>query len=268
MSPDPAMVAPGAAPGTGVTRAHERVLTGCAAGFSLLEMTIVLLIVALLLGGMLNPLGALLDARKRTQAQAQLEQIREALLGFAMAYGHLPCPSTTEDPTSADYGMHDPACDTDRTTEGYLPWRALGLAEVDPWGISRSASGAPFNGYWRYRVDRNFSNPLALIAITTAPAENLSIQDGNGTLLTAPTETPVALVYSTGANLVPDGENADYEGAPCGNASGHARGGSRACPDGEPLYQAGAVGAGFDDLMVWISRPRLFNTMVMAGRLP
>ena len=97
--------------------------------------------------------------------------------------------------------------------------------------------------------------------------------DGRGVLLTAPTETPVAIVYSTGANLAQDGENTPFERAPCGNASGYDPGAGTACPDGEPLYQGGDVsGAGsnaeFDDILVWLSRPRLFNRMVTAGRLP
>ena len=107
----------------------------------------------------------------------------------------------------------------------------------------------------------------------TVLADNLSVVDSWGKLLTAPTETPVAIIFSTGANLTPDGENTPFEGAPCGNVSGYDAGGGTSCPDGEPLYQAGDVsgtgaGAIFDDVLVWMSRPRLFNRMVTAGRLP
>ena len=242
-------------------------------GFSLLELAIALMILALVLGGMLNPLGSLLDARKRAEAGTGLERTREALLGFAMINGYLPCPATATDPNDNRYGLEDASCDTDPAAEGYLPWRTLGLPETDPWGLPRNAGADPFNGYWRYRVDRNFSNAAAPFTMKTALAENLSVIDGNGKLLTAPTETPVAIIYSTGANLAPDGENAAFEGAPCGNASGFAPGGGTACPDGEPLYQGGDVtgsgaGATFDDILVWLSRPRLFNRMVTAGQLP
>ena len=243
------------------------------AGFSLLELAIALMIVALLLGGMLNPLGAALETKQRARAGMQLERIREALTGFAMINGYLPCPATTSDPDSDRYGLEDAACDSDPAAEGYLPWRTLGVPETDPWGLPRSAASDPFNGYWRYRVDRNFSNSGALVTIKTAQAENLTIVDGRGVLLTAPTETPVAVVYSTGANLAQDGENARFEGAPCGNPGGYDAGGGTTCPDGEPLYQGGDVTgtgatAAFDDMLVWLSRPRLFNRMVTAGRLP
>ena len=242
-------------------------------GFSLLELTLALFIIALALGGMLNPLGSLLEGRQRAEAKTHLERIKEALVGFAMINGYLPCPTTTVDPDNAGYGLEDATCNADPVAEGYIPWRTLGVPETDPWGAPRTTSAAPFNGYWRYRVDRNFSNSGALFTLATALTENLTIRDGQGNLLTAPTETPVAIIYSTGANLSQDGENATFESAVCGNASGYDPGSGTACPDGEPLYQAGnPVGPGsasaFDDITVWVARPLLFNRMVIAGRLP
>lgn len=242
-------------------------------GFSLLELAIVLMIMALLLGGMLNPLGAALETKRRARAQAELERIREALTGFAMVNGYLPCPSTTNAPDADSYGLADLTCDNEPAAEGYLPWRTLGVPEVDPWGLPRSAAADPFNGYWRYRVDRNFANSAELINISTVQVDNLSVVDNRGLLLTAPTETPVAIIYSAGANLRPDGENARFEGAPCGNPGGYDPGAGTSCPDGEPLYQGGEVaGAGtdatFDDVLIWLPHPLLFNRMVTAGRLP
>ena len=238
-----------------------------------MELAIALMIVALLLGGMLNPLGAALETKQRARADLQLQRIREALTGFAMVNGYLPCPTTTTDPAGNSYGLEDTACDSEPTAEGYLPWRTLGVPETDPWGLPRSAASDPFNGYWRYRVDRNFSNSAALFTMRTAQADNLTVVDARGMLLTAPTETPVAIVYSTGANLAQDGENARFEGAPCGNPDGYNAGKGTSCPDGEPLYQGGDVSgtgsaATYDDMLVWLSRPRLFNRMVTAGRLP
>lgn len=239
----------------------------------MLELAIVLVIIALALGGMLTPLGSLLGSRQRAEAGIELERIKEALVGFAMIHGYLPCPTTTADPDDAMYGLEDAACGSDPGTEGYIPWRTLGVSEVDPWGIPRNATTDPFTGYWRYRVDRNFGNSGESFTMKTALAENLSVVNSGGKLLTAPTETPVAIIYSTGANLTQDGENASFEGAPCGNTGGYDAGRGTSCPDGEPLYQGGDVsGAGataaFDDIVVWLSRPRLFNRMVTAGRLP
>ena len=239
----------------------------------MLELAIVLMVIGLVLGGMLNPLGTILGSRQRAEAVIELEKIKEALVGFAMINGYLPCPTTTTDPDNAMYGLEDTACNSDPAAEGYLPWRTLGVSEVDPWGIPRNAGTDPFTGHWRYRVDRKFSNSGKLFTMKTGLAENLTVLDSRGKLLIAPTETPVAVIYSTGANLTQDGENASFEGAPCGNISGYDAGRGTSCPDGEPLYQGGDVsGAGsnasFDDILVWLSRPRLFNRMVTAGRLP
>ena len=112
-------------------------------GFSLLELALVLMIIALVLGGMLNPLGSLLEGRQRTGAETGLERIKEALVGFAVINGYLPCPTTATDPNSADYGLEDIGCSTDPTGEGYIPWRTLGVPEVDPWGSAKDDQRRP-----------------------------------------------------------------------------------------------------------------------------
>ena len=68
-------------------------------GFSLLELAIVLLIVGLLLGGLIMPLGSRMDQQRIDTTRQQLEQIREALTGYALANDALPCPAT---PASGD----------------------------------------------------------------------------------------------------------------------------------------------------------------------
>ena len=242
-------------------------------GFTLLELTLVLLIITLALTATLSPLRTMLEGKRRMQAATELERIREAMLGFAMINGYLPCPGTTANPAADDYGLEDASCDTDATAEGYLPWRTLGVKAVDPWGLIRSAEADPFNGYWRYRVDRNFSDSTTPFTLQTTQEDNIMIVDNDNNLLTSATERPVAVIYSTGANRGQDGHNGTYEAAVCGNTGGYNRGTGTACPNGNPLYQGGdLVGVGaeaaYDDILIWISRPLLFNRMVTAGRLP
>lgn len=210
-------------------------------GFTLTELTIVLIIVALLLGGMLLPISAQRDLRDVSAAQQQLQEIKEALLGFAVINGRLPCPTTVSDPANASYGVEDATCNN---IEGYLPWKSLGLAETDPWGIRRTSSSDPFSGYWRYRADNNFSLTFAL---NTLASSGLSVKDAAGNALTqSPPNGPIAVVYSTGPDLTANGENATADST----------------------YQAGERSPGFDDILVWIARPILFNRMIAAGRLP
>ena len=68
-------------------------------GFTLVEMTIVLLIVSILIAGVLIPLSIQMEVRKYADTKKTMDDIREALIGFALTNGRLPCPA---DPTIAD----------------------------------------------------------------------------------------------------------------------------------------------------------------------
>ncbi len=212
-------------------------------GFTLTELTIVLVIVALLIGGMLVPLSAQRDIQNLKETQRQLAEIREALLGFAVINGRLPCPATETNPASANYGIEDAtACGA----EGFLPWKSLGVSEVDAWGSKRTAVGQPFTGYWRYCADAFFSASFTLNTTPTA-ASQLNVLDATGNSLTQPQpNSPIAIVYSTGLNLVADGQNASAD----------------------TTFQGGDPSLGFDDHLIWIGRPILLSRMVSAGRLP
>jgi len=178
----------------------------------------------------------------------QSPDIREALLGFAVINGRLPCPGTVTDPASTSYGVED--CAAGPTVEGFLPWKTLGLTELDPWGVRRTASGDPTGGVWRYRVDRNFrgASPFAL---TTSFGDQLEVRDHSGNRLTTTTERPVAIVFTTGPDRTPNGRNRN-DGTDPNFFS----------------YGAGERTQTFDDLLVWIGRPLLFSRMVVAGKLP
>jgi prepilin-type N-terminal cleavage/methylation domain-containing protein len=218
-------------------------------GFSLIELAVAVVVIALLLGSILVPLGTQVEQRKISDSRRALEEIREALIGFAIINGRLPCPDTDSDPAAAGYGLEEAACSADPVTEGYLPWKTLGVAEMDAWGIRRTVAASPRIGDWRYRVDRNFA---ATFTLTTAfGADALTVRDSTGNALTSSTERPVAIIFSAGANTTADGQNA--------LTSFEATNG---------IYQADVPSATFDDIVIWISRPILFNRMVAAAKLP
>lgn len=219
-------------------------------GFTLLEMAIVLAILAVLLGGLLPLLSGQMEQQRRNETGKQLNEIRDALYGYAIINGYLPCPTTTTDPASANYGNADTACSANLSAEGYLPWKTLGVAEMDAWGIKRGSSGAAWTGYWRYRVDRNFADPGNKFTLGTGfSADALTIRDNVGNNITSSSERPVAIVYSTGPDIAADGQNASFE-----SSSG--------------IYQSDVPSPTFDDITIWIARPQLFNRMVSAGKLP
>ena len=58
-------------------------------------MAMVLMIVGLLLGGMLVPLSAQMDQRNVSDTQKTLSDIKEALIGYAIANGRFPCPASS-----------------------------------------------------------------------------------------------------------------------------------------------------------------------------
>ena len=76
-----------------ITRAMKRT----AAGFSLVEMAVVLVIVGLLLGSLMMPLSAQMENQRRETTAAGVAEVGEALLGFAAVYRRLPCPDTDGD---------------------------------------------------------------------------------------------------------------------------------------------------------------------------
>ncbi|RTL54983.1 MAG: prepilin-type N-terminal cleavage/methylation domain-containing protein [Rhodocyclaceae bacterium] len=212
-------------------------------GFTLTEMAVVLVIVSLLIGSLLIPLGTQQEMRYRSETEKNLAEIRDALLGYALLNKKLPCPmpKSVTDPTDANYGVAASSCSPG--TEGYLPWKTLGVREVDAWGTPRSNATDSFSGYWLYRVDVNFTNT---ISISTAAASSISIKDNNNNALTGSSEPPIAVVFSTGANRTADGLNGD------------------STPD---VYQSGEVTSTFDDMLIWLSRPLIFSRMVAAGQL-
>lgn len=218
-------------------------------GFSLVELAVAVLIITLLLGSALVPLTTQVEQRRTSDTRRALEEIREALIGFAIINGRLPCPDTDSDPAAAGYGLEEAACNSDPVTEGYLPWKTLGVAEMDAWGVRRTSAVSPRTGDWRYRVDRNFALPFTLS--TGFGADALTVRNSAGTALTSSSERPVAIIFSAGANTVADGQNALASFEP---TSG--------------IYQSDVPSGTFDDILIWMSRPILFNRMVAAGKLP
>lgn len=212
-------------------------------GFSLVELAIVLVIVGLLSGGLLLSLSAQNESQNYSRARQELAEIKDALLGFAAANGYLPCPDTDTDPAQASYGVADAAgC---AAGEGWLPFKTLGSYEHDPWGNHRILASNPPLGRWRYRVDSAFSSPIGL---STSQTDNLSVVDRNGVALTNTADNkdrPIAIIYSTGPDGIANGRNGD------GSLN---------------EYAADTPSAGFDDQLLWISRPLLFNRLIAAGR--
>ncbi len=213
-------------------------------GFSLVELAIVLVIVALLTSGLLLGISAQRNAAENIDAQRQLENIREALLGFAMANGRLPCPAdptlTTgiEDKPNPTPSNPTPPCNR---TFGVIPWATLSLPETDPWGRR-----------FTYFANASFTAPLpsgALASFTLGTTGNANIKDSAGSASNIASSLP-AVIVSHGSNGV--GTSGDEQE----NANSTL------------TFVSRTPGNDFDDLVIWIVPSILNARMVAAGRLP
>lgn len=220
-------------------------------GFSLVEMAVVLVILGLVLTTLFAPLAAQRDIKNIIGTQASLNQIKDAINGFAILNGRLPCPAKViADPSNASYGLEDT---TLCGQEGLLPWKTLGVPETDEWGAHRTSSVDTWIGYWKYRVDTNYTTTALfntnMMASVPAFANSFLIKDTAGNDVTSSvvgTEKPIIVVYSTGKDLVANGQNASIDST----------------------FESDTNSAAFDDMLIWITRPALVNKMVSAGKLP
>ena len=94
-------------------------------GFTLVEIAIVLAILTFIMPALIFPLTKQNDYKRMATTQERLEEIKEALLGFAILNDSLPCPALL-----AEDGKSTASCDD----EGYLPWAELGVGRYDSWG--------------------------------------------------------------------------------------------------------------------------------------
>ncbi len=140
-------------------------------GFTLIEISIVLVVIGLLLSGGLLALGPVLDNAKRTETKNQIAKTEDALLLWAIQTGGcLPCPADgTLSAGNQGYGLtgasvpqtgiscpaiastctiqpaainHAGAVNTNYA--GVVPWRTLGLSEADVTDCTPSAPVGQF----------------------------------------------------------------------------------------------------------------------------
>jgi prepilin-type N-terminal cleavage/methylation domain-containing protein len=266
---------------------------GAARGFTLVEIAVVIFIIVLLLGSLFVPLQTQIESRNYETTQRILEQAREALIGYAAANGYFPCPaSTTSNGLEAVGTNHAigaantcPIAVWGATTYiGFLPAATLGFTPTDANGYALDAWGLSPQNRIRYAVVGNvtvngvtqpFTRASGMKNATMASlaaATNLLYVCNSGTGVTAGTNcgTAVALASNAAVVIWSVGPNAATTGGasvdelqnpnPTGGASSDRIFVSRTKSEG--------TGAEFDDVVVWIGLPSLFNRMIAAGQLP
>jgi prepilin-type N-terminal cleavage/methylation domain-containing protein len=273
-----------------------------ATGFTLIELAVVLVVIALLLGGLLIALATQVDMARVRETETQLAQIEEALLGFAAANGRLPCPATTTsggeeaplNPTTncaADYGA--------QAFHGFVPANTLGLSGprntegllVDAWdnpirySVTRSnvnggsvpdfvvANEMRAVGMGILFPDLNICSVWPGVAAADVCMDLASTVVGDFSGSTPPRRGVPAVFFSLGPNA-----RAYYAQTPLPwdevENAGEFNLPSEWTPDGVYLLPKDRVfvdrtrAGDFDDLVRWVSPNVLYARMMAAGLLP
>lgn len=231
-------------------------------GFTLIEVSIVMLIIAFTLGSIMIPLGTSLEQKAINETKQQVADIKAAIINFVVANGRLPCPDTTTG-FNRDGQENNPGgiCTSEL---GSVPHVTLNIPHrQDAWG-------QPFI----YRVTAGFADTAAVgpgtlcdtTTNTTVSIAMCSAADGNITVneynLNTGADDPAALniaaiVLSKGKNFqaadnsVKEAENAD-------NNTVYFKNG----------YNDRNSSMPFDDIVVWISPNELIGHLIQAQILP
>ena len=255
------------------------------AGFSLVELAVVMTIVAFLLGGLIFTLSAQTEQRNFEETRRRLDQARELLLGFAIVNGRLPCPAT-----AVSLGDESPvgggACTTGFA--GWLPARTIGYSQtdaggyaIDVWGnriryavtiatpfntaaplVCRPGGAAPATPHFTHKDNMKANGidcqPNDLLVCKSATGIT-GTDCGPGTANQIMTRSlVVAIIFSTGKN-----------GAGAGGGIDEA-----ANLNGDPIFvhhtpsPVGAANGEFDDQFTWITVGELYGKLIAAGVLP
>lgn len=230
-------------------------------GFTLVEIAIVMAIIGLLLGGLLVPLSAQVDAQRSSETQKAINEIREALMGFALANGRLPCPADPAIATgSVNAGMEDP---TPMVTVcarelGVLPWVTLGVPETDAWGRR-----------YTYRVTAIFADAIGTTfgcTPSTTPTQSSFALCSLGDITV--TDGAVNIATDIPAVIVSHGKNGLGAYTSLGTQIAGATGNEQENADADTTFVNTSFTPTYDDQVAWISTNILMNRMVAAQKLP
>lgn len=244
-------------------------------GFTLVELGVVMMIVALLLGSVLYTLSAQVEQRNFEETRSRLDGARELLLSYVIVNGRLPCPATA---TSS--GDEQPLGGGNCTNSygGFLPARTIGYQIVDAAGYAvdswqnriRYAVSSAVTGCAGAPTLPHFTNSANLKAngITCQSNDLVVCKSSTGitgtscgaaaNALTNQTVV-VAIVYSVG-------KNGSLPCAPCVDEAANT--------DGNQVFvfhtptPPGATNGEFDDYLVWITVGELYGRLISAGVLP
>lgn len=239
------------------------------AGFTLIELAVALFILGLLFGGLLAPLGTQVEQQRIKDTRRAQDDIREAIIGFTVSHGRLPCPAHGTIPSgSAGAGMESYNAQTgqcDVTADGVIPWASLAVPETDAWGRR-----------FTYRIRQDWADRINPLAPATgncsevaANASYALCSEGNITVKDSSGPSGNNVATNVPAVIVSHGKNGFGAYLPNGNRvplSGSAD--ERENTDHDATFVSRTPDDGFDDLVAWISSAIAKSRLVAVGKLP
>lgn len=249
-------------------------------GFSLVELSIVLLIMGLVLGGLAMPLAVQRENARIKDGLTQLESVQTAIEGFALVNGFLPCPAT---PASDGYAAASGGACT--VQHGFVPATTLDVGGVrnddnlllNPWGspirYSVTASDADGNGDWDFTTPGEMQAvtmpvllPDLVVCSTSSGASATACGSANVTL----SDRSPLVIYSLGKDWTSFSSADQLENV--GNTLGGGASGRSYPVAADDVFVARGhsdmSGNEFDDQIMWLSANALYRGLVDAGRLP
>ncbi|MBF0149339.1 MAG: prepilin-type N-terminal cleavage/methylation domain-containing protein, partial [Magnetococcales bacterium] len=223
-------------------------------GFSLVEISIVLVILGVVLGSATLTMTHMREKQQREKSNFSLVAIEEALISHAIINGRLPCPDVGVDASDNPQADYDGFEDRDgggscRSPYGVLPWSDLGLTPSpykDPW-----------THYFSYHADPNFTN--ATVNCSTTDNLNLTVQDPSGAVMGSGLP---AIVVSHGHNQ--DGRITPAPQGPTGYIQrdnlGIADSGENENADDDATF----VTVAGDDILLYLTPMKLKSRMLAA----
>ena len=258
-------------------------------GFTLIEIAIVLLVVAILLGYTVAMLPVQQELKQYRHANAEMDSIIEHVIAFAQVNGRLPCPDTSTDTdgvaNSID-GEEDPHADATVGCEaffGFLPARTLGIngkynaagVLIDPWGSGyryavSNADRDGVNGDGRPDLVTGNGIRDEGLAAVDPDLQICSDSDTAGPDLTCATVSGIPVIENVAVVIVSLGKDFDLPAPPNPPTSPIQQENVDDFHVGtnDKVYISSPRRDDYDDVVKWIPRSLLFSRMLAADQLP
>jgi hypothetical protein len=212
-----------------------------------------------------------------------LEDIREALIGYAIANGRFPCPAAVSSPPSAlDSGQEPAGSDAISgacpSYAGYVPGKILGLNNLDSQGFALDAWGSTPQSRIRYAITNGLTAAGAAGTYAFTSSAAASSMRGAGTSAIGSSSNTYLYVCASSTGIT----------APaCGSTAPLSM--ANALSNGDAVFVIYSVGkdltsqqtfgnqtflsqpvatSTFDDQVLWVSRFSVISRLVSAGQLP